>query len=347
MKLRHVLAVAAVSAVIAPAALLAAPAAFAEGPAASESSPAATASPSPSDSAPAPAESQSASPSATASTTPSADTTPAADATTPAAGDGTPAVAPPASASASASASSTPTAEPTDCPVDEDDVDLDSKLEMDVRGLPGKIVAGSGWHPFTLRATNTSDQDLGAVQWALFVDNDSMSDNENTWLSTFAKVQYWDEAAKTWTSMSAELGNGILFGETELASKQYVDLKLRVDIGAKAPKGDGYTVGFGGYIDAKDNCFHSAFSEWDFQVLAPGSDNENPGKAEPGKGDKDSDGGKKPQGGTTSEITATGSLAETGSSSMVPAIGITGGLAVALGAGALVVVRRRKAGSAV
>jgi len=45
------------------------------------------------------------------------------------------------------------------------------------------------------------------------------------------------------------------------------------------------------------------------------------------------------------DVDATGSLAETGSSSALPMIGLTGGLAVALGAGAVFVVRRRKGGT--
>jgi LPXTG-motif cell wall-anchored protein len=39
-----------------------------------------------------------------------------------------------------------------------------------------------------------------------------------------------------------------------------------------------------------------------------------------------------------------GNLAETGSSSALPVIGLVGGVAVVAGAGAMFVVRRRKAG---
>ncbi|MEI5102115.1 LAETG motif-containing sortase-dependent surface protein [Streptomyces sp. PmtG] len=44
---------------------------------------------------------------------------------------------------------------------------------------------------------------------------------------------------------------------------------------------------------------------------------------------------------TVSDIPPTGSLAETGSSSALPAIGLVGGAAVVVGAGAVFVVRRR------
>ncbi|WP_329118466.1 LPXTG cell wall anchor domain-containing protein [Streptomyces sp. NBC_01465] len=321
MKLRHVMAVAAATAV------MSAPLAYADEPV----------TPTPSATESGPATTESATPTAPADATPSGSASASASPSDSASG---PAVAP----SPSASASSTPSAEPSECPLDEDGIDLGSKLELGIHGLPGKIVAGSGWHTFSLRATNTSDQALGYVEWALFVDNDSLSEDKNAWLSTFTQVQYWDAAAKKWTSMDDDvLGGGAAFGETELGPKQYVDLKLRLNIGAKAPKGDGFSVGFGGYLDSTENCFHDAYAEWDFTVLAPGSGNENPGQAKPGKGTGE---GKTPQGGITSEVPATGSLASTGSSSMVPTIGIAAGIAVALGAGTLVAVRRRKDGSA-
>ncbi|MFD7707649.1 LAETG motif-containing sortase-dependent surface protein [Streptomyces sp. NPDC059785] len=329
MKLRRAMALAAATAVVSPLALLSAPAAFAEEPPTStessatstpETTPSTSESPSAPESTP-PAEStESASPSDSASTSPSA------------------------SASTSAPASATPTEEPSECPVDENGEDVDSALSLDVSGLPGKIVAGSGWHNFTLSAANHSDEDLGQVQWLMLVDNDSVSDNEKDWLSTYAQLEYFNPATKKWESIADEVGNGFYYGETTLGAKETVDIKLRVNIGAKAPVGDGYSIGLGGYVDQDANCVHSAFAYFDFTVLKPGSSNENPGEAKPGKGDKPS-GGKQPQGGAN-DIPATGSLAETGSSSALPMIGLVGGIAVVAGAGAVFVVRRRKTGDA-
>ncbi|CAM5671667.1 hypothetical protein SGLAM104S_06580 [Streptomyces glaucescens] len=47
----------------------------------------------------------------------------------------------------------------------------------------------------------------------------------------------------------------------------------------------------------------------------------------------------------SSSVQATGSLAETGSSSVLQVIGLVGGFAVVAGAGAVYAVRRRKAGA--
>ncbi|MEU8943895.1 LPXTG cell wall anchor domain-containing protein [Streptomyces sp. NPDC048489] len=340
MKLRRAMAVAAATAAIAPLALLSAPAAFASDdittpPAASVSESASeSASAPPSDSAPAPSTSESASESAPAPSG-SASTSASATAST----SGKP------STSASPSQSSEPSAWPTeDCPVDDDGVDAGSQLSLAVTGLPGKIVAGSGWHNFTLSAANHSDQDLGQVQWLATVDNYSDSDDEDDWLSTYAQLEYFNPTSRSWESIADEVGNGIYFGETTLGGKQTVAIKLRVNISSKAPAGDGYALGLGGYVDQKQDCVHSSFAFYELTVLPAGSSNENPGTPKPGTGEAPS-GGTKPQGGAD-EIPATGSLASTGSSSALPTIALVGGIAVVAGAGAVFTVRRRRSGGA-
>ncbi|MCW7944967.1 integral membrane protein [Streptomyces hygroscopicus] len=330
MKLRRALAAAAATAAIAPLALLSAPAAFAADPSSSASASETAGTGSPTD----------LTPGAAASTTPAggASTSASSSATTPSTPTGKPSGS--ASTSATPSAGSTPTAEPTPCTMDE--VDPDSQLTISVSGLPGKIVAGSGWHPFTLTAANHSNQSLGEVNWLAIVDNDTASENEKDWLSTYAVLEYFNPKTKAWESIADEVGNGFYFGETELGPKQTVAIKLRVDITAKAPAGQGYNVGLGGYVDQAKNCVHNAFDYYTFTVLKPGTANDNPGQAKPGKGPEPA-GGKKPQGGA-GEIPATGSLASTGSSSALPTIALVGGVAVVAGGGVVFAVRRRKTG---
>ncbi|MEV7126649.1 LPXTG cell wall anchor domain-containing protein [Streptomyces sp. NPDC093260] len=343
MKLRRAMAATAATAVIAPLALLSAPAAFAsDDQPSSPSTVTATATESASDDtstspAPSSSESQSAPESTPASTPPSSS---ASTGTSESASASAPA---PSSSSPQASQSAEPTAEPTPCT--DADVDPDSQLTISVSGLPGKIVAGSGWHPFKLTAANHGDRALGQVQWLALVDNDSLSDDESQWLSNYAQLEYFNPETKAWESLADEIGDGMYFGETELGPKQTVDIRMRVNITAKAPAGAGYTVGLGGYVDQDKNCVHSAFDYYEFTVLKQGTPNDNPGDAKPKPGDADKPaGGKEPQGGAK-EIPPTGTLAETGSSSMLPTIGLVGGVAVVVGAGALFTVRRRKAGA--
>ncbi|MGW7077034.1 LAETG motif-containing sortase-dependent surface protein [Streptomyces sp. NPDC054866] len=334
MKLRRVMAAAAATAAIAPIALLSAPAAFATEDT-TTSSPSVSATESATSSATAsptekPSESATPTPSATESTT--ASPTPSTTDT------GKPTEKP----TETAKPTEEPTEAPTDCPVDENGEDADSKLKLGLSGLPGKIVAGSGWHQFKLTASNPSDEDLGEVQWLAAVDNFTESEDEKDWLANYAQIQYFNPDTKAWESIADEVTGGLYFGSTELGAKEKVDIKLRVNVSAKAPAGDGYALGLGGYLDSEQNCVHNAFAFYEFTVLKAGSNNENPGEAEKNEGGKTPAGGKTPTGGAK-EIPTTGNLAETGSSSMLPTIGLVGGVAVIAGAGAVFVVRRKKA----
>ncbi|MEV0320108.1 LAETG motif-containing sortase-dependent surface protein [Streptomyces sp. NPDC050658] len=341
MKLRRVMAAAAATAAIAPIALLSAPAAFAtEDTTTSSPSASATETAEPSGTpTPSATETESATPTATEKPTESA---------TPTATEKPSETAKPTEKpTETAKPTEEPTEAPTECPVDENGEDADSQLQLNLSGLPGKIVAGSGWHQFNLTAANPSDEDLGEVQWLAAVDNFADSEDERDWLSTYAQIQYFNPDTKSWESIEDEVTGGLYFGTTELGAKEKVDIKLRLNISAKAPAGDGYALGLGGYLDSEQNCVHNSFAFYEFTVLKAGSNNENPGEAEekPGHDGKKPQGGKEPQGGAK-EIPATGNLAETGSSSMLPTIGLVGGVAVVAGAGAVFVVRRKKADAA-
>ncbi|WP_242329352.1 LPXTG cell wall anchor domain-containing protein [Streptomyces formicae] len=132
-----------------------------------------------------------------------------------------------------------------------------------------------------------------------------------------------------------------------MKSQDFVKIDLRLTIDKSAPAGDSYSFGSGAYLGDVDGQECIAANEGqavDFVVLAPGSSNENPGEAKPGEGDqKPGDKGPdtKPQGGIK-ELPVTGNLAETGSSSMLPTIGIAGGIAIVAGAGVVFAMKRRK-----
>ncbi len=119
---------------------------------------------------------------------------------------------------------------------------------------------------------------------------------------------------------------------------------LRVSIDAKAPAGDAYSFGSGAYVDNVDGreCIAEGWAQYDFAVLKAGSSNTDPGTATPSEDDP-KDSVQKPQG-SVSDL-PTGNLAETGSSSALPMIGLVGGVAIVAGAGAVFAMRRRKAGT--
>ncbi|MEU5313108.1 LAETG motif-containing sortase-dependent surface protein [Streptomyces sp. NPDC021562] len=339
MKLRRAMAAAAATAALAPLALLSAPAAFAEdtaSPTASESAPSEIpgdpASPTPSDSA-APSDSASPSESASPSAQPSGSASPS------------------ASASASASTQPSESAEPSEDPSDPDvpyceDLDENfgnAKVSADIKGLPGKIVAGDGYHAFKLTVTNESKADVDGVAFYAEIENYEL--DESKYLSPYVELEFKNPDSGTWDRIGSDDWAGDYFFYVEkLKSGASKSVDLRVAIDAKAPAGDAYSFGSGAYLDKVDgqDCIAEGWAQYDFTVLKAGSSNPDPGTAKPGDdGGKDSV--KKPQGNVAD--LPTGNLAETGSSSALPVIGLVGGAAVVAGAAAVFVVRRRKAGA--
>ncbi|MEU9995970.1 LAETG motif-containing sortase-dependent surface protein [Streptomyces sp. NPDC050848] len=129
------------------------------------------------------------------------------------------------------------------------------------------------------------------------------------------------------------------------------DIKLRLTVDARADVGSVYVMAIGTFKSA-DDCVVT-----DTELLTI---NVEPKGATPGPGTgggSGTSGGSSgggtgnpgtPQGGSSTAPVNTGSggpLAETGSDSALPQIALAGGAAVALGAGAMFLVRRRKAGA--
>ncbi|WP_330306781.1 MULTISPECIES: LPXTG cell wall anchor domain-containing protein [unclassified Streptomyces] len=331
MKLRRAMAVAAATAAIAPLALLSAPAAFADE----------TATPVASASAP-----ESESPSESASPT-AAETTPEATASasvSESASETAPAPSDSASASASASAStpapSTSAPEESESPDPEPSECEDSKVDVSITGLPGKIAAGSGWHKFSLNVLNNSDSNLSDL--GFFAGASSDQAGEDLFQSKKVQLQAYNPDDKVWEDVDSE-GYAVGFvGYTDELKPDYeVDIPLRINVKSSAPVGAGFSLGASIYGDADAECTGYGEVAYKFQIVAAGTDTDGTKPQEGGKApvsDKPADKGNTPE--------VDGSLAETGSSSVLPLIGLTGGLAVVAGAGAVFVVRRRKSGDA-
>lgn len=329
MKLRRAMAAAAATAVIAPVALLAAPAAYAT----ESTSP----SPSVSTSESTPEQTPSTdttSPSASAST---GETSPAPSGSTsaPAGGDTT---SPSASASASTPAPSTSAPEESESPEPEPSVCEDSKVDVSITGLPGQIAAGSGWHKFSLNVFNGSDSTLQDLNFFAGASSDSAGDDLFT--SKDVRLQAYNPQDGTWEDLN-EGGYAVGYvGYTDVLEPDYeVDIPLRLNVAAGAPVGAGFSLGATIYGDADAECTGYGDISYRFQIVAAGTDTDGTKPQEGGKAPVTSE---KPSS-TTPQVT--GSLAETGSSSALPMIGLVGGLAVVAGAGAVFVVRRRKTGA--
>ncbi|GGL75364.1 hypothetical protein GCM10010129_18790 [Streptomyces fumigatiscleroticus] len=274
------------------------------------------------------------SPSASAST---GETSPAPSGSTsaPAGGDTT---SPSASASASTPAPSTSAPEESESPEPEPSVCEDSKVDVSITGLPGQIAAGSGWHKFSLNVFNGSDSTLQDLNFFAGASSDSAGDDLFT--SKDVRLQAYNPQDGTWEDLN-EGGYAVGYvGYTDVLEPDYeVDIPLRLNVAAGAPVGAGFSLGATIYGDADAECTGYGDISYRFQIVAAGTDTDGTKPQEGGKAPVTSE---KPSS-TTPQVT--GSLAETGSSSALPMIGLVGGLAVVAGAGAVFVVRRRKTGA--
>ncbi|MFD9326655.1 hypothetical protein [Streptomyces sp. NPDC060065] len=340
MKLRRAMAVAAATAALAPIALLSAPAAFADTspPATTESSPASDeSSPAADDSSPASDESSPAaddSSPATDESSPAADdSSPASDESSPAADDSSPATSPTPTSSAPGESE-----EPELCVDNSDVVDISTDLTSGLSGLPDTIVAGSGWTKFSFNVSNNGDDTITDIIPLIGVAAIGWDDQD---YSGEISVQVFDNDSGTWQEVAGAAGEGGTFPAFELAAGQSTSYQVRLSVSGDVPDSVGMTIGFAQYADDEGCWIADDPNGWFyfFDVLSAGSDAGDPEDA-------------KPQTGGSKEITdvktvdASGSLAETGSSSVLPLIGLTGGVAVVAGAGAVYVVRRRNSGGA-
>lgn len=216
-------------------------------------------------------------------------------------------------------------------------------MSADIKGLPGKIVAGDGFHGFELVVTNDSKADVTGV--AFYAEIENYEFDEAKFLSPYVDLEFKNPETGSWDRIGNDDWAGdYFFYVDKLKAGASKSVDLRVSIDAKAPAGDAYSFGSGAYIDNVDgqDCIAEGWAQYDFEVLKAGSSNTDPGTASPSdSGSKDPV--HKPQG-NVSDLPS-GNLADTGSSSALPMIGLVGGVAVVAGAGAVFAMRRRKSGT--
>ncbi|WP_031068261.1 LPXTG cell wall anchor domain-containing protein [Streptomyces sp. NRRL S-118] len=365
MKLRRAMAVAAATAVIAPAAFLAAPAAYAtEGTTSTTSSGTTEGQGSTTPDTTTPDTTTPDTPETSDDTKPAEGTDPADDAepaaegdkpaddTKPAEGD-KPADEKPATDDKPAAEKPAEDAEPgnEEMPPYCEELDesfQEAALEAEISGLPGKIVAGSGWEEFTLTVSNKGKVDLKEV--VLYAEIENYELDPSKFLSPYVDLQFRLPDTGEWVTIGdKELAGDYFWSVETMKSNDFVKADLRVSIDKNAPAGDSYSFGSGAYLgDVKgQECIAETGTEMDFTVLKPGSSNPDPGEAKPGEGKPEGKPGPdtKPQG-EAKPLPVTGNLAETGSSSMLPTIGLAGGIAIVAGAGVVFALKRRNGGSA-
>ncbi|BFO14629.1 hypothetical protein SHKM778_10170 [Streptomyces sp. KM77-8] len=331
MKIRRALTVAVATAAIAPAALLAAPAAYATDPTPSVSA------------------TESAAVDETPGTSPSPSATESADSAKPADETETePETGPSTSESSTATTPSTPTSPsktapapstsaPEKTPDPEPSQCEDSKVDVAISGLPGKITADGKWHEFSLTMGNNSDSVLQEIDFLAGASADA--DGAELFKKKEILLEAWDPDAEVWDRLDDDgEALGYVGFADELEPGYEVEISMRIMVTKSAPVGAGFSFGASIYGDTDGECLGLGYASYRFQIVASGTDT---GGTKPQEGGKAPVTDAKPSGNTPK---VTGSLAETGSSSALPMIGLLGGATVVAGAGAVFLVRRRKTG---
>lgn len=212
------------------------------------------------------------------------------------------------------------------------------KLSTVVTGLPSTVVAGTKTD-FKLRVTNGTDKTLDEVYPFVYVHATDTSGLKD--LDDLVRLQWSSASSSTWKNVDNE---NYIDRVSPLKAGAHADIKMRLTVDAKAPAGNGVTFVAGDYWNEDGTCGGSPDLEgYEFMIAAAGS--------KPGKVPDATVGTTKPKDSNLTTQTgasaspAGGTLAATGSSDATSQLALASGAALAIGAGAVFVVRRRKAGS--
>ncbi|MEV0448845.1 LPXTG cell wall anchor domain-containing protein [Streptomyces sp. NPDC050600] len=206
---------------------------------------------------------------------------------------------------------------------------------------PDTIAAG-GSGDYVFRLTNTSERTLGGVSGI------------STAFGWERIEQDWRHVKVDWSSVNSPkwqpADKGFASG-TALKPGESFDFKLKVSVGTATEADSGeLEIGVIRFTEEDGTCGYSTVGgHQHFTITGKHGKPEQPGK--PGKPEKPEQPGKPAPGegtggtgGSTGSATG-GGLATTGSSDATMPLALAGGAAVVLGAGAMVLVRRRKAGA--
>ncbi|WP_308312063.1 LPXTG cell wall anchor domain-containing protein [Streptomyces albipurpureus] len=189
---------------------------------------------------------------------------------------------------------------------------------------------------------NTSDTTLNDLAYFAGAAGDELG--EDLFTKKHVELQAYDPDTKTWEGLEGPEGEAVGFvgWSDELKPDYEVTLPLRINVKAAAPVGAGFSLGASLYSSGDGECEGFGEVAYKFQIVKAGTDT---GGSKPQEGGKVPVTTEKPSKGSSGAVVE-GSLAETGSSSIVPTIGIIGGIAVVAGAGVVFTMKRRRANGA-
>ncbi|APE23266.1 MULTISPECIES: LPXTG cell wall anchor domain-containing protein [Streptomyces] len=223
----------------------------------------------------------------------------------------------------------------------------DRSVLVDLTG-PKKITAGTS-AVFSLSIKNNSQRTLDSVNALAFATNlpDDWEDVlEGEKPEQFITVEWTGAGNPHWSPITEEF-DSIEVGS--LAQGKKADVKLRLTLDPKIPVGKGVAFSTGAYENNDGSCgISEQYSNAYFDIVSGKTDKPQPKPtpskttATPTPAPTSGGNGNTSQQGGSSNTPVKGSLAATGANDTLP-LGLAAAAAVALGAGALVVARRRKA----
>ncbi|MFI6344550.1 hypothetical protein [Streptomyces sp. NPDC050560] len=235
-------------------------------------------------------------------------------------------------------------------------ISVDPLLSVAVEGLPRTIAAGSGWHPFTFSVHNRTGHALDDVYVQAITEYEDGVNERASLQLDLAEMQFRNPADGTWTDAFQDWyedrGDRHTFPGTFVSFLPHVDagataaLALRVRVAAEAPPGASFVLTSAVYAGADGDC-RAGGDTHGFAVGRPGTQ-QPPGHQGGGASAAGPSGAVSPTPKSAagpvplSDAADGGSLAATGTPAALPALGVCGGLAVALGGAAVFGARRRR-----
>ncbi|MFI1715372.1 LPXTG cell wall anchor domain-containing protein [Streptomyces litmocidini] len=213
---------------------------------------------------------------------------------------------------------------------------------------PKKVTAGKS-ALFSLRVSNETGRNLDAVEAYVNAlrapeSDDEVIDEDTDLTDRFITVEWSSADHLEWTRFTEKYPS-IEIGE--IAKGGHADVKLRLTVDADAPAGKGVAFAFSAYENNDGSCgTGDDFATIDFQIAAADKGDKPKPTDTPTPAPTVTTGGNTntTQQGGSSATPVNGTLAATGANDTLP-LGLAAAGAVVLGAGALVVARRRKAGA--
>ncbi|MBP2584010.1 colicin import membrane protein [Streptomyces sp. PvR006] len=229
----------------------------------------------------------------------------------------------------------------------------DDSIKVALSG-PKTITAGQS-ASFSLRVSNTSDRTLENVEAYVdavrFPEPGELIDDETDFSKRIIPVEWSSADNLEWTPFTEEF-DSIEVGK--LVKGGHYDVKLRLTVPADAAAGKGAAFSVAEYDNNDGDCgIGEQFAQTEFDILAAKTDKPKPTPeptpsettATPTPAPTSGGNGNTSQQGGSSNTAVKGTLAATGANENLTQLGLAAAATVALGAGAVVIARRRRAGA--